>query len=478
MKSIWNILTLLLLFATIGAVVVFGGIYLYPDQILLPGMRPEILPKAVIVETATPTQIVFPPTWTITPTQAIFTATHRASDTPMATNTIFVLPSATFTLTATETETPTITPTMTRTATSSGGVIAATMTPTKTKIVATVPTATPCPGDSCGIHAVDDEVTSGIYPSSVVANLVANDILNGHTVRITKMLNCADNCATDAKGRYTTKIGKGKVLIVSDTNIIYYPASGFMGVDKIDYKIQGSGGTTDIGKVVFIVTDGVQLPPDDITSNPSPLTVQENQGIGTLIGNFEATDPNGGPHRFYLVSGNGSTDNSYFGLSTGGVLRSAAVFNCESKSTHSIRVQAMDSKTFTREEVFSVTITDVNESTPTITSGASASGVEGNAFSFNITSSDADCDKTRTISMTGTLPAGLSFAAVAGNGTATISGSPDPGSSGTYTITLRVTDYGGLYSEKDLTITISVPTPTPTHTPSPTSTPEPPTATP
>jgi len=305
---------------------------------------------------------------------------------------------------------------------------------------------------------VDDEVASDIFPSTVDANLTANDHLNGLHVRIVTLLNCDNNCEVDNKGRFTTKTGKAKVEIISDTNIRYYPREGFMGVDSIDYKIQSDSGLTSIATVKFTVTDGIQVPPNNITSDPSPLVIAENEVIGTTVGSFTASDANGGPFWYFLVSGSGSTDNSLFGLSRDGILKTAAGLNCESKDTLSIRVMAYDPTNLTYEKPFSISVIDIDEFAPTITSGSTASGVEGDPFDFNITSSDADCVKIRTVSMTGTLPDGLSFTANAGVGTASISGTPAAGSAGPYHITLRVTDNDGLYSEKSLTITISAPT--------------------
>jgi hypothetical protein len=282
------------------------------------------------------------------------------------------------------------------------------------------------------------------------------------------MENCALDCMQDTKKQYTT-YGGGKIRIISTTSITYYPADGFIGQDSINYKIQSDGGSTSHGTITFYVTDGTQVAPSDIYSDPDPLTIEENKIIGTTIGTFYATDTNGGPMNFSLVSGSGSTDNALFGLSSAGILKNAAALNCEAKSTYNIRVRVKDSTNFTYEEAFTVDALDVNEFTPSITSGSTASGVEGNAFTFNVSSSDADCTTTRTVSLSGTLPDGLTFSATTGAGTASISGTPTSGSAGVYPVTLRVTDEGSLYSEKVLTITITAPTstPTPTLTPTP-----------
>jgi hypothetical protein len=63
---IWNLLTFFLLFGIIGQLVIFMAIYTRPDVSFNP-FPPAPLPAAVVIPTATPTPIYFPPTWTTTP---------------------------------------------------------------------------------------------------------------------------------------------------------------------------------------------------------------------------------------------------------------------------------------------------------------------------------------------------------------------------------------------------------------------------
>jgi len=99
--------------------------------------------------------------------------------------------------------------------------------------------------------------------------------------------------------------------------------------------------------------------PTDITlSNNS---IAENQPVGTNIGTLSATDPDTlETFTYTLVSGTGSTDNSSFTI-LGNSLRSNATFDYETKNNYSIRVRVTDSVGNTREEVFTVNITDIAE---------------------------------------------------------------------------------------------------------------------
>ena len=59
--------------------------------------------------------------------------------------------------------------------------------------------------------------------------------------------------------------------------------------------------------------------PTDLNFN-EPLTIVENQTIGTVVGEFNATDVDGGTITYSLASG--GVDNHLFSISSSGVLRS------------------------------------------------------------------------------------------------------------------------------------------------------------
>ena len=107
-------------------------------------------------------------------------------------------------------------------------------------------------------------------------------------------------------------------------------------------------------------------PPFDLNST-APLTIAENQQVGTVVGEFNATDPDpGATLTYHLVSGAGDGNNSLFTLETNGTLKTATVFDYETNaSTYSIRVQAKDEHNATVEGNFTVMLTDqLNEGPP------------------------------------------------------------------------------------------------------------------
>ncbi len=113
-------------------------------------------------------------------------------------------------------------------------------------------------------------------------------------------------------------------------------------------------------------------------------TISENEPIGTTIGTFTTTDPDQADiHTYTLVSGSGSYDNSSFSI-TDDQLLSAEVFDYETKSNYSIRVQTNDGNGGTFQKIFSILVTDIPEK-PQITQHPSDQTVnDGETATFSI----------------------------------------------------------------------------------------------
>ncbi|MDG1139609.1 MAG: BspA family leucine-rich repeat surface protein [Opitutales bacterium] len=96
--------------------------------------------------------------------------------------------------------------------------------------------------------------------------------------------------------------------------------------------------------------------PIDLNST-AVLTIAENQTVGTIVGEFNATDLEGGLITYSLASG--ENNNPLFMLDTNGTLKTATTFDYESNaSTYAITVQAWDEYNATVEGNFTVTLTD------------------------------------------------------------------------------------------------------------------------
>ncbi len=106
--------------------------------------------------------------------------------------------------------------------------------------------------------------------------------------------------------------------------------------------------------------------PTDISL--SNTSVNENLPAGTTVGVFSTTDPNNGNTFTYtLAAGDGSTDNGNFTIS-GNTLRTAGIFDYETRSSYTITVRTTDQGGLFCEEPFTITVNDVTETAPVITS--------------------------------------------------------------------------------------------------------------
>jgi surface protein len=126
----------------------------------------------------------------------------------------------------------------------------------------------------------------------------------------------------------------------------------------------GDGTLSDDQNISIVVTDVFEnTTPGNLQNLYSYLWVMENQPIGTIVGEFNATDPDyGATLTYHLVSGAGDGNNSHFTLDSNGTLKTATIFDYESNaSTYSVRVQAKDEYNATVEGNFPVTLTDVHE---------------------------------------------------------------------------------------------------------------------
>jgi len=196
-------------------------------------------------------------------------------------------------------------------------------------------------------------------------------------------------------------------------------------------------------------------PPTDIGLASS--SIQENAGANTIVGSFSTTDPSPGDSFTYtLVSGSGSTDNAAFNIS-GNALRASSSFDFETKSSYSVRVRSTDQGGLWTEKIFTISVTDVNE-TPTnisLSANSIAENAGANATVGTLTTTDPDAANTFAYTL-------VSGTGDTDNAAFNISGAALRASSSfdfetksSYSVRIRSTDQGGLYTEKVFTINVT-----------------------
>ena len=212
--------------------------------------------------------------------------------------------------------------------------------------------------------------------------------------------------------------------------------AGGAGTDVLDGR-DGAGFVDDLScgagagdRVLADMTDTVGAGCEDVVQNDPPTgvvlsddTVAENLPVNTLVGTLSAVDPDpGDTHTFALVAGSGSTNNGSFTI-TGSQLRTAEVFDFETKDTYSIRVRTRDADGAFVEEPLTITILGVDE-LPVAVNDTATVTEDDPATAIDVLTNDTDIDGGPKVIGTVTQPA---------NGTVVITGGgaglthePDP----------------------------------------------------
>ena len=120
----------------------------------------------------------------------------------------------------------------------------------------------------------------------------------------------------------------------------------------ISVVVLDDSNASEVGFFLVAVTNANEAP--TALGHSSALSVFENQASGTIVGTFQAQDPDGDSLTYHLVSGTGDGNNSMFTMDTNGTLRTVMSFDNESYQTLSIRVKGNGWEQFIVEGAFTV----------------------------------------------------------------------------------------------------------------------------
>ncbi|MBC6402001.1 MAG: cadherin domain-containing protein, partial [Ekhidna sp.] len=222
----------------------------------------------------------------------------------------------------------------------------------------------------------------------------------------------------------------GAVVAATDEDEGQHLTYDLTGVNSSDFAIDNEGQITVAGDLDHETTDeytltvtarddhatnslsaavDITINVTDVNEAPTGLTLTHNRinegvVIGVPVAHFTTTDPDTGGNFIYrLATGMGDTDNSAFTI-VGDKLRINSSPDYETQSSYSIRVSTTDAGGSSYSESFTITVVDLNDNTPMITSDVVKSVAENTPLStvlLTVSADDADANAKITYSISG-----------------------------------------------------------------------------
>jgi Ca2+-binding RTX toxin-like protein len=248
----------------------------------------------------------------------------------------------------------------------------------------------------------------------------------------------------------TSAPSNGQVLLNTDNTLSYLPNANFNGTDTFTYTVTVDD-RSDTANVSVVVNPINDVP---VITSSSTFSAAENQ---TAVGTATATDGDGDTLT-YTLTGTDAASLSINGSS--GVITFNSAPDYETKATYSVTVNVSDG-TNTTSQALSINVTDVNETSPVITSSSTSVSVsviadsvstnEDNAVTLNPLANDTIVTAGSPVSVSAGSPGNGSVVVNSGN---TLTYTPSLNFFGTdsftYTVTVELVS-----SSAQVTITVN-----------------------
>ncbi len=292
-----------------------------------------------------------------------------------------------------------------------------------------------------GTYAEAFTVTINDLPASITSVALDNSSVDENEASGT-LVGSLSTFGEDLSGSYTYAFTSGTgdndngSFSISGDQLLTSASFDFEVKSNYSVRIMTDDGNLSESFAIAIVINDVNEAPTDILLSSSDIV--ENNAIGEVIGTFTTTDEdNGQSFTYSLVGGTGDADNASFNIS-GDQLQANAVFDFETKSSYSIRVETNDGNGGSYQEAFTISITDENESilvsnpiadlnldetfgSTTVDLTDVFTDLDGDALSYSVQSSNTSVATVSNSGVTLTITE-------AGIGTATITVTADDGS--------------------------------------------------
>ena len=192
-----------------------------------------------------------------------------------------------------------------------------------------------------------------------------------------------------------------------------------------------------------------------ITSGGSATSIAENSGSGQKVYTVTASDMDEGSTLTYALAG---IDEDDFNIdANSGVVTLKVNPDYETKASYRFSVTASDGKNTSTSQSVNLNVTNLNDNTPVITSGGSATSIAENSGSgqkvYTVTASDMDEGSTLTYAL-----AGIDeddFNIDANSGVVTLKVNPDYETKASYRFSVTASDGKNTSNAKTITLAIT-----------------------
>ncbi|MFC4991768.1 cadherin domain-containing protein [Rubritalea tangerina] len=288
---------------------------------------------------------------------------------------------------------------------------------------------------------------------AVVANdtsgSVAEDATTGTAVAT---VSSSDPDAGDSVSFAITAGNTGNVFAIDHSGVITTAGA-------LDYEATASysltvtatdgGGLSDTANVSVTVTNVNEA----VVANDTSGSVAEDATTGTAVATVSSSDPDAGDSVSFAITA-GNTGN-VFAIDNSGVITTAGALDYEATASYSLTVTATDGGGLSDTANVSVTVTNVNESPlASDNSGTVAEDVSIGTAVATVSATDPDAgDSVSYAIIAGNT--GSAFAIDSNTGEITTAAVLDFETLASYTLTVEVTDGGGLSDSATVTVTVT-----------------------
>ena len=233
--------------------------------------------------------------------------------------------------------------------------------------------------DTLNYIATDQSIDAALITPGINAISDSGSTTEDTSTQINVLPN--DSYLTTSPIAVSASDGSQGTVSVSDNVITYTPATNFNGSDTFTYTIT-QGDQTSSANVTMTISPVQDAPSIDVAST---IQVAENQ---TTVDTISVSDPD---TTDTLTLSIGGTDVESFNLSSSNVLSFKDAADFETKNSYALTLSLTDGQATVTKDI-TVSVTNLNDIAPSISSSASFSVPENQSAITTITATDAESD--------------------------------------------------------------------------------------